>query len=74
MLPLLQLLDNITFAWGPGGDDDGGEGGGTGDPLMLAFDGTLFFFHGEPSSSYNLLSESGSYQVRNILHGRTLRG
>jgi hypothetical protein len=33
------------------------------DPLMQAFDGSLFFFHGKDGGFYNLLSEQGKYQV-----------
>lgn len=30
---------------------------------MQAFDGTTFFFHGEPGKFYNLASAAGEFQV-----------
>jgi hypothetical protein len=35
----------------------------SGDPLIRAFDGSLFFFHGEPQKVYNFLSVADDFQV-----------
>lgn len=38
-----------------------------GDPLMEAFDGTPFWFHGIPGRYYNLISEQNVFQVATLL-------
>lgn len=43
--------------------DDGKKGGSKGDPLIQAFDGTLFFFHGEPGRIYDFASVADGFQV-----------
>lgn len=44
-------------------DDDKPRTSGKGDPLMMAFDGSLFFFHGEPGKIYDFASIAGGFQV-----------
>eukprot|EP00884_Botryococcus_braunii_P002372 jgi/Botrbrau1/12135/Bobra.0186s0051.2 len=33
------------------------------DPLMQAFDGSLFFFHGQSGAVYDIISQQGAFQV-----------
>lgn len=37
--------------------------GAKGDPLMQAFDGSSFFFHGKPGKIYNFVFSSNEFQV-----------
>lgn len=43
-----------------------GQGGSKGDPVIQAFDGTPFFFHGVPGGIYNLISMKDSFQVWSV--------
>ncbi len=56
---------------GRGGGGGGWGGYGKGDPLIQAFDGSLFFFHGEPGKIYTLASVADDFQVR--AHGNHMR-
>jgi hypothetical protein len=44
--------------------NNGNNGKSGGDPLIQAFDGSLFFFHGEPGKIYTLASVANDFQVR----------
>eukprot|EP00884_Botryococcus_braunii_P017398 jgi/Botrbrau1/4341/Bobra.0232s0030.1 len=44
-------------------NNGGNTGSGTGDPLIQAFDGSHFFFHGEPGKVYNMISDDEVFQV-----------
>jgi hypothetical protein len=46
-----------------GNKGNDGRGNSRGDPLIQAFDGSLFFFHGEPGKIYNLASVVNAFQV-----------
>eukprot|EP00884_Botryococcus_braunii_P017395 jgi/Botrbrau1/4339/Bobra.0232s0028.1 len=48
-------------------NNGGNTGSGTGDPLIQAFDGSRFFFHGEPGKIYNMITDDASYQVAALL-------
>eukprot|EP00884_Botryococcus_braunii_P017399 jgi/Botrbrau1/4342/Bobra.0232s0031.1 len=48
-------------------NNGGNTGSGTGDPLIQAFDGSRFFFHGEPGKVYNMISDDEVFQVLPLL-------
>lgn len=43
--------------------EDRSRGSVKGDPVLTAFDGQEFEFHGKPDHFYNLASEPGAFQV-----------
>jgi hypothetical protein len=50
------------------GADDKNKGSVKGDPVLTAFDGQQFEFHGEGDHFYNLASEPGVFQVTIFNH------
>lgn len=44
-------------------NDDKNKGSVKGDPVLTAFDGQEFEFHGKPNHFYNLASQPGVFQV-----------
>eukprot|EP00884_Botryococcus_braunii_P007852 jgi/Botrbrau1/17068/Bobra.31_2s0001.2 len=65
-----QANNNAQSSNSNAGNNNGngnGNGNARGDPLIQAFDGTPFFFHGEPGKVYNLVSVKNSFQVAALL-------
>eukprot|EP00884_Botryococcus_braunii_P006892 jgi/Botrbrau1/16203/Bobra.160_1s0004.1 len=65
---LALLLVSSAFADDKDDDDRRrSRSSSKGDPLMEAFDGTPFWFHGIPGRYYNLISEQNVFQVATML-------
>jgi hypothetical protein len=52
------------------GNDVKNKGSVSGDPVLSAFDGQRFEFHGKAEHFYNLASEAGVFQVLHIVLSR----